>query len=189
MRIIEERELCGCDWVSLVRAKVILKDGSEVTWEYLKSNCDIVTVVALDEEKNVYLVKEWRLAWNRDVVELPTGAAPKNASEAELLEQARRELRQEAGVDAKRWIKLGVALLGARHQTKIHMYLALDTFASPLPRDEHELIEVEKMKLDEAIERFTKREETLCYALLPLLLAKLWLERNPNETAKQHQRK
>ena len=58
-----------------------------------------VAVLALDEDKTVYLVKQYRYPIQRLLLELPAGKLDHGAEEDRLL-WAKRELSEETGVEA-----------------------------------------------------------------------------------------
>ena len=158
--------------ITIKSHEIKFPNGKTDEWETPDSNFDVVTVVAFDGE-NVLLSKEWR-AYCADYVTMnAAGAIDKNASEEQRLQQARNELQEELGVDAKNVEKLITTYGSARTRIRHDIYLATDLFESKLPGDEHEYIEVVKMPFNEALEMFlSEKEETNSYTILGLLLAK-----------------
>jgi ADP-ribose pyrophosphatase len=153
--------------------RIRLSNGSLVEWETPDSDYDIVAVVAVDENGDVHLSKEWRPAYRRHVTTLPAGAFDKSGSEEERAAHARRELQEEVGLDCRKIVKLGSFVGSARIRIMVHLYLATGLFPSKLPEDEDEIIEVVKIPFEKALEDCSSgRMETTDYTLLGMMLAK-----------------
>jgi ADP-ribose pyrophosphatase len=86
-----------------------------------------VAVVALDRDGAVLLVRQWRHAAGRALLEIPAGTldrgtdgVPEDPDRA-----ARRELEEETGFRAERWRKLGEFWTAPGFTTELmHLYLA-----------------------------------------------------------------
>ncbi|MEX2579380.1 MAG: NUDIX hydrolase [Verrucomicrobiales bacterium] len=83
---------------------------TEGGWEYV-SRCNVkgcVAVLAVTEDKRVILTEQFRPPVGRRVIELPAGLAgdiPLQEDEP-LVVAAKRELKEEAGYEAKNWLML-----------------------------------------------------------------------------------
>src|SRR4030095_4362218 len=64
-----------------------------------------VSVLAMDYEQNVYLTSEYRYAIERESIEVVSGGI--DGTESTLV-CARRELREEVGIEATKWTSLGI---------------------------------------------------------------------------------
>jgi len=64
-----------------------------------------VNVVALDAERRVLLIRQWRLGTRSVTLEIPGGLVEPGEEPAEA---ARRELREETGYESPRWSRIGV---------------------------------------------------------------------------------
>jgi len=106
-------------------------------------------IVALDEQQNVCLLRQFRHAARGYIWELPAG---KIDNREPPLETAQRELEEEAGATAESWESLGAYLSSPGVFTEvIHLYLAtgLTRVASRL--EAHEVIEVHWKPFAEAL--------------------------------------
>ncbi|HGY11605.1 MAG TPA: NUDIX hydrolase, partial [Desulfobacterales bacterium] len=81
-------------------------------------------IVAINNKKEVYLVKQWRYALDRSSIELPWGGRKKNETN---LQCAKRELREETGLIAKKWSLLSRSSIcpGILNE-QAYIYLATD---------------------------------------------------------------
>jgi 8-oxo-dGTP pyrophosphatase MutT (NUDIX family) len=104
----------------LLEDEIIQPDGRPGRYTYLEVGTPIVAVVAL-EDSYVYLVRQWRYAWGHNSWELPSGGAEPGESPETA---ARRELAEEAGLDASRWESLAGGHSSATIRSEWHFYLA-----------------------------------------------------------------
>jgi ADP-ribose pyrophosphatase len=83
-----------------------------------------VVMVAVDGEDRVWLVRSSRPVPERSLVEVPAGLVDPGESPEEA---ARRELREECGLEAGRWQKLASAYSSPGFSDeRIHVYLATE---------------------------------------------------------------
>lgn len=152
-------------------AKIKFPGKKSVEWEYVEHS-GVVGVIPVDKEGNVYLVKEWRLAWKREVLQIPAGVYD-GRSEKKRVKQAHNELREETGMDAKRMTKLGSFYGGANIKYVPHLYLARDLFPYPKKPDDDEFVTVVKMPFAKAYKLFvTGKEMTTSGTMIAFFLAK-----------------
>lgn len=174
-KIISEKVGYDKDWLKIIEAKMEFSDGSTADWTYICSR-DAVGIIALDKDMNVFLVKEYKVAWNKKILQIPFGEA-KGTGEKQLLLQARNEMKEEIGLDAKRIEKIGTLLRDGRVRGKFHIYLARDLFPSKKKGDEHEYVRVIKMPFKKACEIFLRqRVDVTQTSLVGLILARERLE-------------
>jgi ADP-ribose pyrophosphatase len=153
--------------------KVKLNNKKIVNWDFIDFIDDSVSIVAIDDKENIYLSSEWRNAWNKRIISTPVGHVKKGMCEKDNIKQARNELREEVGFDAKRIEKLVTIMHGLKIRHKVHIYLATGLFKSPKEPDPDEFVEVVKMPFEKALKMFlTGKEETTGYTILGMLLAK-----------------
>jgi ADP-ribose pyrophosphatase len=106
-------------------------------------------VVALDDRSQVCLLRQFRHAADGWIYELPAG---KLDNREPPLECARRELREEAGREAREWDSLGSYLSSPGVLTEVlHLFLARGLTPVAAAPEEHEVIEVQWLPLAEAV--------------------------------------
>ena len=110
---------------------------------------DVAAVVAYDDE-SIYLVRQPREAIGRDdMLEIPAGVMDEEGESP--LDTARRELREETGLEADEWEEATAFYSSAGFTDElIHLFLAtgLRKVAEP-DADGHEQIELVRWPLDE----------------------------------------
>ena len=88
--------------VELVEDQIQTPDGELIKREYL-AHPGAVGIIALDDHDRVVLVRQYRYALDHESWEIPEGGVPR---EELALEGARRELSEEAGIEADTWREL-----------------------------------------------------------------------------------
>ena len=125
--------------------------------------------VALDRDARVCLLRQYRHVVSDWVWELPAG---KLDSGEDPFAAARRELREEAGIGALNWQPLGRILSSPGVFSEIiHLFLARDLDRQPNHPDEHELIEVHWLPIEDAVRRSLSGEIEDAKTVIGLLRA------------------
>ena len=117
----------------------------------LKSAHDVVATLAITDDRQIVLVREYRHPLKQIIYNLPSGSIPDGEVPAQA---ARRELAEEAGYLARQITPLGrmVPFPGAVVGT-IHLFLARELHPTPQRLDTHEYIEVVHLDADEVLRR------------------------------------
>ena len=148
----ESADLFRDDWVIALRADRIRRpddhDG-EAFRRLVLEHPGAVVVVALDGDERVLCLRQYRHAARRRFVELPAGLCDVDGEDP--LEVARRELREEAGLEAAEWIALTSTYSSPGISSELmHFYLARDL--APADRGdfvpEHEEADMETLWVD-----------------------------------------
>lgn len=125
-------------------------------------------VVALDDDGNVLLVRQHRIAVGRLTLEIPAGK--KDSPDEDPLLTAQRELSEETGYTARNWRKLtALDTTPGFCNECIHIYLATGLEKGRSHPDEDEFVSVSRMPLREAVRLVmngTIRDAKTCQGLL-----------------------
>jgi ADP-ribose pyrophosphatase len=138
-----------------------------------------VAVLALDDQGRVLLVRQWRVAAGRALLEIPAGTLDVHDGVTEDPDvAARRELEEETGHRAGSWRKLAAFWTAPGFASEfMHLYLATDLVAvvdeTRLAPDEDEELELRHLTVDEALSLV----ETGGIADAKSILGILWLDR------------
>jgi ADP-ribose pyrophosphatase len=140
-------------------ATVEFADGRRSEREIL-GHPGAVVVVALDPQDRVLLVRQWRTAAGRALLELPAGTLDTADRDAGTVEDpdvaARRELEEETGFRAATWRKLAEFWTVPGFATELmRLYLATDLAPAHEDRlgpDEDERLELVPLPWREAVE-------------------------------------
>lgn len=132
--------------------EIILSDGLMRHREIIHHPGGVV-ILALKENGNILLVKQYRYAVKSKQFELPAGRLEKGENP---LIAAQRELREETGYIAKNWVSLGyIFTTFGICDEKLYLFKATDlTFDKPEP-DEGEILDAIELPLKD-VHNFVK---------------------------------
>jgi len=126
-----------------------LPDGREHEYD-LVSHSGAVTLVPVDQNGNLWFVRQFRLGAMQELLELPAGVMEEN--EAPEL-SAERELREEIGMAAKELRELGQFYMAAGYSSEyMYIYLATGLYPSPLAQDSDEFLQVQTIPIKQVYE-------------------------------------
>lgn len=109
-----------------------------------------VTIVPMDSKGNLHFVRQYRVGAERLLLEFPAGTLGKNEDPFDC---AKREIREEIGMRAEKWTKLGDFYMAPGYSSEwMTIYLAEELTLDPLPGDEDEFLEVEKYPIKDVLE-------------------------------------
>jgi ADP-ribose pyrophosphatase len=106
----------------LRRDRVALPDGEERDYQVVEVP-SAAFIVPLHEDGSTVLVRQWRQPWSETSWEVPAGTLELGESP---LDCARRELVEEAGLEAGTWTDLGFVRGSALLTNRQHLFLATD---------------------------------------------------------------
>jgi len=136
-------------WIRVREDAVTRPDGGAGIYGVVEIRPSI-GVVAINERDEVVLVGQWRYTVNRYSWEVPRGGS--HPGETDMLEVAKRELAEEAGVEAKHWTRLGpVDVCNGVADDVQTLFLATDLSLSKQKLDPEEDILVAWHRFEEAV--------------------------------------
>ncbi len=142
------REVYADPWVRVRRDEVVRPDGADGTHALVDVKAG-VSVLAMDDDRRVYLTREFHYAVGRHTLEvvsggLEPGELPRCCAE--------RELAEELGIVAKRWTPLGsLDPMTSIVTSPAWLFLAQGLEFTQTARDGTEIIETVVLDFDEAI--------------------------------------
>ena len=154
--------------LSLRKDRVRLPNGRLTTREIVEHS-DSVCMVALDAAGKVALVRQYRKAVERDLLEVPAGGIdPGEDPEA----AARRELQEEIGHTAG-WLQPlgGYYLAPGWCDEYMYAYLATELSPDPRSQDYDEIVETRWVPLGDTLELMARGEIRDAKSIAALLLA------------------
>lgn len=127
-------------------------------------------VLPVDDDGNVYLVRQFRSPVDRVLLEIPAGKLDYKGEDR--LEAAQRELREETGYTAENWTHLNdlLSTVGFCDEC-ISIFMARGLSAGDCDPDEDEFVNVVKMPLTKAIDMVMNNEIQDSKTISALLMA------------------
>jgi len=136
-------------WIRVREDQVIRPDGGPGLYGVIEIRPS-VGVVALNDQDQIVLVGQWRYSVNRYSWEIPRGGS--HPGEQNMLDVAKRELAEEAGVVADEWRVLGpVDVCNGVADDVQTLFLATGLSSTEMSLDPEEDITVEWKPFEEAV--------------------------------------
>jgi len=170
--IKKTRQIFKNDFLKVIEDEVIQPDGKKSTFaivEFTKGSA----VLPVDDEEFIYLTRQFRYALEREDLEVAAGTIEGQTP----LETARRETREELGIEAEEWTEFGkIEENTSITKSFINLYLARKlTFNKPEP-EATEKIKVVKMSLNDAVKKVMNGEITHDLTCILILKTHLFLK-------------
>ena len=126
-----------------------------------------VVIAAVDNDDRIFLVRQYRHPIGRDLLELPAGTLEPGEKP---LAAAKRELREEVGLEAGRWTPLPAFFSSPGFVNEgLHPFLAQDLTVVPADPDDDEVISVVRYPLAGLLEHLDEIADAKTLATLLLL--------------------
>lgn len=135
-------------WISVTEYAVINPSGNQGIYGEVHFKNIAIGIVALDEHGYLFLVKQFRFVLHQESIEIPEGGGELNI---DPLRSAKRELKEETGLEARQWSNLlELHLSNSVTDEKAIVFLARDLHQGEMQLEETEDISVSKVSLEEA---------------------------------------
>ena len=144
--ILGQEKVLSAHAFDVLKVHFRLPDGREHAYD-LVAHPDAVTLLPITKAGEVILVSQYRIGAQGELLELPAGVM--DAGETPL-ESARRELREEIGLDSDMLIPLGGFYMVPGYSSEyMSAFLALELHPAPLAQDEDEFLELSRQPVAE----------------------------------------
>jgi len=172
----KQKLMYRCKIFDVWEEEVSLPNGKSIK-QNLIDHKPTVAIIAVNDKKEIILIKQYRNAVKKHLLEIPAGTMDRD-SETPLL-CAKRELAEETGFQAESFIKLfeGYLLPGYCNEY-MYFFLAQGLFADPLPPDDDEFIEVMPTSFPAAKEMIDNGKIIDAKTALGIILAITYINKN-----------
>ena len=151
---------------------LLTSSGNTVKYDIIQ-HIGSVGIVPIDEDGQLYFVRQYRQAAQKELLELPAGTLEEGEPPAEA---AAREIREEIGMAAKNIKEIGSFYLAPGYSTELmHVFLATGLTPDPLDPDADEYLSVEKMTVAAAMHLAESGGMQDAKSMAALMLAKPYL--------------
>lgn len=173
-QIVHRRWAYQDPWVQVQRDEVIRPDGNSGTFAVVHIKPG-VCVLPLDSDGQVHLTEEFHYAVGKVTIECVSGGREPGE---EPLVAARRELREELGIEADDWVDLGrLDPFTACILSPTQLYLAKQLRFVPRSPDGTELIRQVTMPFEQALNMVMQSEITHAPSMTLILKVRELLRR------------
>lgn len=153
-----------------VRVDTVRLENGEETKREVVHHSGGVSVLALTEDEQVYMVRQFRYPYQKMLLEIPAGKL--NEGE-DPLTCGKRELQEETGMIAEQYEDLGKVYPTVAYDDEIiHCYLATGLRPGAQQLDEDEFLDVEKISLRTLYEMVLNNE--ICDSKTQIMVLKAY---------------
>lgn len=154
-------------WFSVVGEKVKLPNGKIAEWEKVVTN-DFVMIVPIVDKDNLLILRQYRPVLKKWFYELPAGRINKGENPTKC---AKRELEEETGHRSNQIKQVCKAYSSNGLTTEMgHYFIARNLIKSTQKLDEHEVLQVKKIKISKALEMIKNGKIVEAHTIMALLL-------------------
>ncbi|QZT36777.1 NUDIX hydrolase [Halosquirtibacter xylanolyticus] len=173
-QIISQTEIYRNPWISLREDQCVREDGGECIFGVTRV-IDGIAVLAIDHNRDVHLVHEFKYAIQRRSIEVVCGGMDTSDPSPEFA--AQRELKEELGIIASKWSYHGaIDPFTSVIDSRVHLFVAEELQFGETNREETEDIEAVSYPFDEAYKLI--EEGVITHAPTILLLQKIKILNN-----------
>lgn len=161
-------------WISVREDQVVRPDGKDGIFGVVELKSG-VSVIAVDDNNNVYLGKEYQYVMKDYNIKATDGGIDDGETP---LEAAKRELKEELGIIAKDWLSLGfVDPFTEVIKSRSYLFLARKISFLKTNKEGTETIKMIKIKFDEAVKMVLESKITHGPSSVLILKAREYLSR------------
>lgn len=161
-------------WISVSEHRVIKPKGGAGIYGLVHFKNLAIGIVALDREDRIYLVGQFRYPLNKYSWEIPEGGGLLGQ---DPLQSAKRELREETGLEAACWEPLlEMELSNSVCDEKCHVFVATELSQHEAQPEDTEELQVRRLLFEEALEWVMTGRITDSITVAALLKLKLLRE-------------
>jgi ADP-ribose pyrophosphatase len=151
---------------SIEELELEYKNGQKATYQDILRG-DTVSVFPITAEKEIYLIQQYRVMFQDYLIEAIAGFIDPGE---DALTAAKREAKEEAGIEAENWKDLGAFYLaGSVVKAKDNLFYATNVTLVAAAPEAGEEIEVVKMPLPEALSKIETGEIKTSATIIGLL--------------------
>jgi 8-oxo-dGTP pyrophosphatase MutT (NUDIX family) len=170
---LSQREVYDNKWIQVTEYDVLNPSGGKGIYGKVHFKNYAIGVIPLDEELNTYLVGQYRFVLDQYSWEIPEGGGPCGK---DILESAKRELKEETGLIATEWTKLmDLHLSNSVSDEYGLIFLARDLKQEDAAPDETEDLVVKKVPFEEAYQMVENGIITDALAVTAIMKVKILL--------------
>lgn len=147
--VLESRDVYENPWIRVVEHRVLTPAGTPGVYGVVHPAALATGVVPLHDDGTITLVGQYRFPLGLYSWEIPEGGGPKNV---DPLISAQRELREETGLTARRWLPLQkLHLSNCITDEAAYLFLAWELEQGPDDPDETERLQTRRVPFAEAL--------------------------------------
>jgi len=149
-KTVSSREIYANSWIHVWEDKVLNPKGRKGIDGRVNFKNKAIGVIPLDRDLNTWLVGQYRYTLNEYSWEIPMGGGP---VEENLLTSAQRELKEETGLEAKKWTLIQrIHTSNSVTDEEGFVFWAQDLTEGDPSFEETEQLVIRKLRFEEALQ-------------------------------------
>jgi 8-oxo-dGTP pyrophosphatase MutT (NUDIX family) len=161
-------------WIKVVKHEVLNPAGKPAIYSVVNFKNLAIGILALDKDYNTWLVGQWRYPLKEYSWEIPEGGGP---LDIDPVESAKRELKEETGVEAEHLEELmRLHLSNSATNELAIVYVAKGLSFGTAEPEESEVLQVKKLPLSEAYQWVMDGKITDSISVAAILKARLLMD-------------
>ena len=174
-KTLSEKELYDNAWINVSEHQVINPSGNHGIYGKAHFKNKAIGIIPIDFDGNTWLVGQYRYTLNEYSWEIPMGGG--SISE-EILISAKRELKEETGLVAKKWNNiLRIHTSNSVTDEEGFVFLAEDLTQEETAFEETEKLEIKKLPFSEAMDMVINGSITDSISIAGLLKVHLMMNK------------
>lgn len=174
-KVLASRNVYRNPWINVREDKIIRPDGAKGLFGVVEMKSGS-SVLAINDKNEAYLVKEYKYGIDKESIELISGALEKKESP---LRAAKRELKEELGLEADKWVNLGVVNpFTTVVNSPNYMFLAIGIKKNKSRPDSEEILKIIKVPFKRTVDMVMKGEITHSASCVLILKAEKYLRQH-----------
>jgi len=171
---LESRKIYENNWIGLTEHDVINPSGGKGIYGQVHFKNLAIGILPLDEERNTWLVGQYRYPLNAYSWEIPEGGGPLHLP---ALDSAKRELLEETGLTASHWQQIQQMHLSNSVSDELAIiYIATGLTEGESEPEETEQLSIRKLPFEEAYQMVLLGEITDSISVAAILKTKILLD-------------
>jgi ADP-ribose pyrophosphatase len=172
--ILSSSEKYDNPWITVNEHQILNPKGGEGIYGTVHFKNIAIGIIVLDEDHNTWLVGQYRFPLNAYSWEIPEGGG---LLAVDPLESAKRELKEETGLSARKWTIIQKMHLSNSVSDELAIiYLATDLIEGESNPEETEDLRILKLPFEEAYTLLLSGKITDSISVAAILKIKLMLE-------------
>ncbi len=175
-KINREENIYDNPWINITEFQVINPSGNPGIYGQVHFKNKAIGVLPLDENLNTYLVGQFRFPLKQYSWEIPEGGGP---LAGEPLDSAKRELLEETGLKAGKWMEIQrMYLSNSVCDEEAIIYLAQNLEQFEAEPEETEQLTIKKLPFEEVYQMVCRGEITDAITVAAVLKVHIMLSEN-----------
>jgi len=166
-KIISKKKVYQGKFFNVEEQLIEKENGTKDTYAVINRDA-VVGIIPFTKNAEIYLVSEYRYLFKKNVLGAIGGHVDKNE---DVLEAAKRELKEETGIVAGKWTKLaGIESSASVLNSYATLFLAEDLEFGEASPEESEDIKLVKISINDALEKVLSGEIDNSFTVIGILM-------------------